>query len=394
LIWHFPAPVVDRFPRAACDEVRVVVDPQPPESLTAFQLVGARLFFLQGQRRLFSLCAETGAVLWDHWAPDGALHLPFPRGCFSPCYHAGAETVLIQASGQRWLLDVVTGRQIHQAADSRDLWQRPPLELDERTLCVIPDNRHIVLLDARTGQCLWVHHSSASTTLSGELPSVLGRGNMLFHVQPANIGYFVHRLDHKTGNSVWPQAQLLTAETVDVSCWAFDAYAIYSIEDRLLIARSLADGAVLWRQPLPIGGTFRLPCDAWQARRVGDYLAVWPQMSVAARFRFRSPLGPIQWDLGSWAAPETIFPLSCYDPKSGQLVQRLNLRIDSPSRTTPARRVVQEEGSRTRIVRTSSLFASEDGPVIRLGGPCPFAAVGCEVWGMTKDAEFGDAERR
>ena len=376
LLWHFPAPVAGRYPRAPCDDLRVVLDPQPPEPLTDFRLAARRLFFLQGQRQLFALNAETGAVLWDHWAPDGPLHLPYPHGCFSPCYHAGGETVLLQMSGRRWLLDAATGRPIHEAAGSRNLWQRPPLQLDERTLCVAPDYRYIEQFDARTGQYQWTHRLAGASTLSGELPLLLGRGNLLLCVQPANIGYFLQRLDRASGKAVWPQPRLLAAKTLDLSAWTFDAEAVYSIEDRWLIARSVADGEILWRQ--------RLPADGGQARRVGDYLAVWPPaFGSETRFRFRSPLGTVQWDLGTALAPEAVFPLSCYDPKTGQLVQRLHFRIESPVRTALAKRRSAEEDAPAWMARTSSLLASTDGPVIRLGSPRPFVAIGSEVWGLT-----------
>lgn len=383
LIWHFPVPAAGRSPGAHRAEVRVVLDPQSPEPLTAFQLVGGRMYCLQGQRRLFSLNAVTGAILWHRWSPDAELHLPFPRGCFSSCYHVGTETVLIQASGRRWVLDAANGRQLHHAPDGADLWLHPALELDERTWCVVSDNQHVVLLNAVTGRCLWQNELEAGTTLSGELPSVLGRGDLLLYVQPANLGYYLHRLDCVTGKSVWPRPQLLTARTVDVRSWAFDTDAMYSIEDRLLIARSLTDGAVLWRRPLPTYVSLLQPGDAWQAQRVGDYLAVSPQASVDARLRFRTPLGPLQWDLASLAVPEASFPLSCYDPKTGQLIQRLNLRIESPLRTTLAKQTTREEGGRTWIVRTASLLASADGAVIRLDVPHPIVAVGREIWGLT-----------
>jgi outer membrane protein assembly factor BamB len=384
-LWYFPAPVAGRYPRAASDEVRVVLDPQAPEPLTDFRLVAGRLFFLQGQRRLLALNAETGAMLWDRWAPDGPLRLPFPHGCFSSCYHAGTQTVLVQMAGRRWLLDATTGRQIHESADSRDLWQRPPQELDERTLCVTPDHRNIVLLDAQTGQCLWTHRPEGVTILSGETPSVLGRGNSLLCVQPANFGYFLQRIDRASGNTVW--SRLLAARTLDLDAWTFDADAVYTIEDRLLTARSLVDGEVLWRRPLP--------ADGWQVRRVGDYVAVFPQPFAAeTRFRFRSLLGTVQWDLGSLFASEAVFPLSCYDPKTGELVQRLHFRIESPLRTTLEKRRFQDENDRAWILRTSPLLASKDGPVIRLDASRPFVAIGGEVWGLNSAAQFSDAERR
>lgn len=383
-IWHFPAPVAGRFPRSACDEFRVVLDPQPPEPLSDFQLRDGRLFFLQGQRRLFALDAETGAVLWDRWAPDGQLHLPYPRGCFSSNYHAGAQTVLLQMSGRRCLLDAATGRSTHEAADSRDLWPRLPLELDEHTLCVTPDSRHIALLDTQSGQCLWTHRLDGFTTRSGEIPSMLGRGKMLLCVRPANVGYFLQRLDRNSGKTVWPRSRLLTAKTVDLSTWTFDDDAVYGIEDSWLTARSLTDGEILWRRPLPDG--------SWQARRVGAYLAVWPQeLGFEARFRFRSLLGTVQWDLGPLLAPDADFPLSCYDPKTGQVVQRLHFRVESPVRSTAAKRKIQRDGDRIWIARTSCLLASEDGPVVRLDSPRPFVAIGSEVWGLSATLEDKDS---
>jgi outer membrane protein assembly factor BamB/tetratricopeptide (TPR) repeat protein len=376
LLWHFPAPVAGRYPRAPVDDVRVVLDPQPPEPLTAFQLVAGRLFLLQGQRRLFALNAETGAVLWDRWAPDGELHLPFPRGCFSPCYHAGSAAVLVQMSGRRWLLDAATGRLVHEAADNRDLWQRPPLQLDERTLCVTPDCRHVEMLDALTGRCLWTHRLAEGTTLSGEMPSVLGRGDVLLILQPANVGYSLQRLDRVSGKPVWPRPPLLAVKSPDLSAWTFDGQAVYGIEEDVLTARSLRDGRILWRQSLH-------GAKEWQARRVGDYLAVTPRASAEARFRFRSPLGAVQWHLGSLLAPDALCSMSCHDPETGPRVQRLNFRIASPLRTTPGKRTMGEDGDRWRCLQTSSLLADEIGPAIRLDSPRPFVAIGGDVWGLT-----------
>jgi hypothetical protein len=194
-------------------------------------------------------------------------------------------------------------------------------------------------------------------------------------VQPANIGYLLNRLDRGSGKAVWPRPRLLTAKRLDPSAWTFDTEALYSIEDQLLIARSLADGEILWQRPLPT--------DALQVRRVVDYLFVAPQgFGPEARFRFRSPLGTVQWELGSLLAPEAVCPLSCYDPKTGQQIQSLHFRMESPARTTLEKRFLEEEGGRVRIVRTSSLLASADGPVIRLDSRRPFVAIGGEVWGL------------
>jgi outer membrane protein assembly factor BamB len=389
LLWHFPAPVSSRYPTSSLDDVRVIRDPQEPESLTAFRLISGRLFFLQGQRRLFALNAESGAVLWDRRAPDAKLHLPFPQGCFSPCYHADTASVLVQTIGQRWLLDAATGRLIHQAPDGLELWRRPPLELDERTLCVTPDSRHVALIDARTGQSLWTHTLSGGTTLSGEVPQVLGRDDVLLCVEPANVGYFLQRLDRTSGKPIWPQPRLLGMKSLNLTAWTFDREAVYGVEETSLIARSLTDGRILWRRPLD-------GANGWQVRRVGDYLIVWPIPSAEdARFRFRSPLGAVQWNLSPLLTPEAVFAVTYLDPKTGQLIQRLNFRIETPARTVWERR---RPGGNGRFVaaRTSALLASVDGPMVRLDSPWPMIAAGGEVWGLmaaTSDKHPANAGR-
>jgi len=387
-LWHFPAPASGRYPSAALEGVRVIQDPQTPEPLTGFRQVAGRLFFLQGQRRLFALDAETGAVLWHRWAPDGGFHLPHPQGCFSSCYCAGAKTVLLQAAGRRWLLDAATGRPIHESPDSQELWQRPPLELDEHSWCVVPDRRHVLLLDVLTGAVRWTHTLTGGTTLSGEMPHVLGRGEVLLLATPANVGYFLQRLDRVSGKPLWPQSRLLTLKSLDLSLGAFDRETVYIAEDRQLTARSLADGRVLWERPLDGEA-------AWQVERRGDYLLVYPAPSPGeARFWFRSPLGSVQWNVARALKPETVFAVQCRAPKTGQLVQRLNFRIEAPARMTFQRRRIPGERGRFWLVQTSPLLANADGPVVRLGSRLPFVAVGGEVWGLRMSAEVLDAERR
>ena len=87
------------------------------------------------------------------------------------------------------------------------------------------------------------------------------------------------------------------------------------------------------------------------------------------RFR-RSPLAAVQWEVGSLLAPDALSPLSWYDPKTGQLVQRLNFRIEAPPRTIFGKRTSRQEDGPGES-RTSSLLASQDGPAIHLATPRP-----------------------
>src|SRR5439155_11554988 len=93
----------------------LTTDYRPPH-LTAFQLAGPRLFFLQDERRLVALDVSSGRLLWSRWAPAARLELPFPSGRFRSAYQAGPESVLIQTGMGRWLvLDSRTGRGLGQS---------------------------------------------------------------------------------------------------------------------------------------------------------------------------------------------------------------------------------------------------------------------------------------
>src|SRR5207237_10518327 len=84
---------------------------RPSPLLSAFRLVGGRLYFLQGQRRLFCLDAETGDVLWTRWAPGAVLRPPDISEQFSDDYQASERTVALPGVG--WLLDARPGRPLH-----------------------------------------------------------------------------------------------------------------------------------------------------------------------------------------------------------------------------------------------------------------------------------------
>jgi outer membrane protein assembly factor BamB/tetratricopeptide (TPR) repeat protein len=371
LVWHNPAP--------AGGGPRALLDPRPPEPLSAFQLVAGRLYCLQGQHTLLALNVETGAFLWRKPAPDAFFGLAYPSGHVSSCYYAGSETLLIQMPGRAWLLDAASGRRIQEIPAPRELWTRLPLELDDRTLCVVADRGRVTLIDARTGRLAWTHVLPGGTTRSGEAPQLVGRGSLVLLATPANVGYFLQRLDRASGKALWPRPRLLTMRRLDVSTWTFDQEAVYLADDHELMALSLADGQERWNVSLSAAGS-------WQLRRDDAALFVYPSTAAAeARFRFRSGLGVVQWNWGPALVPEAAFGLECRDPKSGQLVQRLRFRIETPPRTTTQRRTT-EAGGRSLVLQTSSYLASAEGPVVHLARSGTFIAVGGEVWGLSTAA--------
>jgi outer membrane protein assembly factor BamB len=331
--WSFPAPVLARYPasRARAGEdtpwlppLHVVIDPLPAEPLGGFRLAAGRVFCMQGGRRLFALDAESGDVLWQRWAPGAEFRMPFPRGHFGPHYLADAATVLLQASGRLWLLDAATGRVRHEERTALKPWPRPPLPVDDKGVCLVPGQRRVILLEPATGKTRWTYTPRGASTRSGEPPLVVAGPEAVLVVVPANIGYWLQRLDPTTGERQWKRRPLFQLARLDPAGWAVDGGAVYHTEaGKELVARSLADGKVLWRRAFPAG----LAAPVVRLARGGDYLLAWPLQGDRLRFRFRWLFGSLQWEKAVAPPAGGPAPVLCFDAKTGRLVQRVNCEV-------------------------------------------------------------------
>jgi outer membrane protein assembly factor BamB len=264
-------------------------------TLSGFQLTSARLFFLQGERQLFALDAESGRILWQRWAPAAQVRPPYPAGRFQPHYHAGEERLVVQTSGgKRLILDSQTGRLLHEAETSRDPWPRPPRALDGQRVCLVTDSRHVVLLDLASGKEIWKRVLDRGPSLTGEAPQVVGDRETLLLLVPRNLGAELQRLGPLTGQPRW--ATLVSKEAVDLETADIDDTAAYFVSRSFLHAHSLADGKRLWQTPI-VG-----PPGRWRTVRARNAVLAYPLEARAD--------GP--------------FPVVVCDPKAGELVQRLN----------------------------------------------------------------------
>ncbi len=364
LLWSFRAPSLARYP-ATPAPLRVALGPLPAEPLANFALVGGRCFCVQGERRLLALGATTGEVLWQRWAPGTAFRMPFPRGRFASPLFANDAALIVQASGRLWALDAGTGHFLRDAPTSLRPWPRPPLALGERAVCIVPDEHQIHCVDAKTGKSLWTYALRGATTRSGEPPLVVGRGDALLVVEPANVGYWLQRLD-RDGKPQWARPRLLALDRLREAEWAVDGSAIYHVQGAKVVARALIDGKVLWER-LQKGGP-------WRLSRVGDYLLAWPERTAALRFQFRSGLGSLQWTAGPVARGRAI-PVLCLDAKTGHLVQRLNF-LPSPA---------NGKGEARRDQRGAWAWLGPEaegwpGPFVRLTSGGMVVAVGGRAW--------------
>lgn len=379
LLWHFPAPAHDRHPATAGDRVRVALDPQPPGPLTEFRLAAGRLFVVQGERRLFALGAESGQVLWHCRAPGAGLALPPPQGRFSPHFYADPECVLIQTgAGRLWRLDAATGRRLQDEA-AEGPFPQPPLRLDERNLGLVSGPRKVVLLDPLTGACHWTYPLTGSTTLTGEPPQVVGNARALLVLIPANVGYFLQRINLLTGKGSWPRPQLLRLDRADTAGWSLDETAVYYPSGAALCARSLDTGELLWERPLPGPGR------NWRTFRLCDQLLVYPGPGAAPGFLFRWPLGTLQWTMSvpQANAGRHDFPVLCCGPRSGQVVQRLNFR-QAPTAALVRTRTTAEAILLPTLLGTREPAASLSPTVFFCQGRMIVALPG-ELWAVAGD---------
>jgi tetratricopeptide (TPR) repeat protein len=373
-VWDFAAPAYDPYPTAAAARLRTLPRDLRAEALGSFRLEDGRLFFAQGQRRLFALDAATGNVLWNEWAPGAGLRLPFPESYFLlPFQVQGGLLAITTGSGRTRLLDAATGRLRHEAA-TPESGPASMLLVDGRGLYVATDHRHIRLIDPAEGKAVWECEAPGVTTLTGRPPRLFGSPRALLVVWSTNLGLLVQRRDGAVGKPHWSLLLPPGEEPAEADPWFLDAAAFYFFQGDQLQARSVEDGKKLWSK------TLSGPAADWRLLRSRDGLIVWPGNPVGRQFQFRWMVGSLQWVKGSLresGAPR--FSVVCLDPATGTIVQRLNLVAPCPK--TPLR--PRWVGGLELLPRVEPLATADDfGEPLRLTRSGAVVAVGGEMWGL------------
>jgi outer membrane protein assembly factor BamB len=327
---YYPAPAPDAS--AEAPEWKLA-------TLSGFHLAGSRLFFLQGERRLFALDVESGRILWHRWAPAAVVRPFYPAGRFQRHYFAGAESLMLQTSGGKCLiLDSETGHVLHETETSRDPWPWPPRALDGQRVCLVSDSRRAALLHLPSGKEIWSRTLDRPTSLTGEPPQMLGREDILLLLVPRNLGSELQRLDPGTGQTRWET--LISTEAVDLESTDFDDSAVYFVSRNHLQARSLADGKRLWK--VPVEG----PAGRWRTARARSAVLAYPLES----------------------RPDKPFPVVVCEPKSGEVIQRLNFPAStafafSPEGDQPCGTAVQIFDRGMAVVRAGNAWGLVGSPV-------------------------------
>ena len=368
--WDYPAPPASRTFAA---ETGTVLAPgnRRADSLDHFQLLTGRVYFVQGERRLFALDAKNGRVLWVHRAPDAGLRQPYPDGRFFHVEAASADVLLAQTSGgRRWLIDAATGAILHEGATAQEPWPRAPVRSPEGVF-VTPDADSVVLLDPASGRDLWTYTLPGVTTRTGEAPRLSMGPNALLVAWATNIGWRVQRLDRTTGKPTWDEPPLFNVSGLDVESWTQDGEAVYGVQDRVLVARSLKNGALLWEQP--IAG----PSGLWRTQKIGGALLAYPIEPTGAQFQFRWLFGALQWE--ERRPPEekagSGFPVLCCDAKAGASIQRLSFPVLSQA-------FAHMESDSGVLPRASAAERVEGRPLVHVSSHGLIVAAGGRAWGL------------
>jgi outer membrane protein assembly factor BamB/tetratricopeptide (TPR) repeat protein len=378
-VWNFVAPAYDPYPTAAVARLRPLPRSHHPESLASFHLEAGRLFFVQGQHRLFALDAATGKVLWNEWAPGSALKLPFPQGCFLlPFQVNGGLLAMTTGSGRTRLLDTVTGRLIKEVA-TPESGPSSILLVEGRGLCFATDHRHVQRVDPAGGKLVWEREAPYLTAMTGRPPRLLGNPQTLLAVWSTNLGALVQRLDWETGKPRWSLLLPPDEEPAEADRWLLDDAAFYAVHGVRLQARSLEDGKTLWVKTLSEQSA------DWRLLRTRDGLIAWPGSPGGRRFQFRWVIGSLQWNKGSVREPGAErSSVLCLDPLTGTTVQRLNFAAPRPA---TQRRLRWVEGFEL-LPRIEPFPGGDDfAEPLRLSREGVVVALGGEMWGLSAAKE-------
>jgi outer membrane protein assembly factor BamB len=267
--------------------------PGANERFDQFQCVGGRLFFIHGQNRLFALEATTGHVLWAQWAPGAVARPAPPAGRFHPHYYADQDRVVVQATGGRLLIiDARTGDTLHDRETVTTAWPRAPYPLDQRRVLLVLDGQHVLIIDVAAGAEL--------SRFTARWPSlqapvlVRQEDKLLALIDGFELQRWPLPQSGQWTSSLWQR--MTGSDLIDRRGLAVDSNHVYLAGRESLRAFALDDGRPLWSAPLAASQ------QAQRVVRTQSALLVHPTVMAAGQE----------------------FSVSNFDPKDGQLVQRLN----------------------------------------------------------------------
>lgn len=232
----------------------------PDFPVTSAALAGSRLVVLLGEHALIALDADTGKPAWlldsqlrprlTRLALDGA-----PK--FEPHLLGTPRAVYaLRTDGTRIEIDPDTGTATATQNQMLAAWSGLPAA--HAGVVYLPDGPlRVTARRQQTDQPVWTRDFPGETSGTGRAPAVRVLGESLFVVVFRNYGVELHRLDLRSGKSLWANAPILTADDADLRGADVDRERLYLPVGNRLLAYELSNGREAWSRELPGG---------WQAR--------------------------------------------------------------------------------------------------------------------------------
>lgn len=290
--------------------------PGSQSELHDFRVAGARLFFLQGDRRLFALDVETGRVRWSLWPTPSQTQPMIPGPAFFPDFFAGADWLLMHTSvGERWILDSRTGKVQHRADAAAERWPTIPIPIDNQRLLVVKDLQRVTLLDLPSGKEIWTQ-TMPFPSVYVQPPQPITAGHNLFMLID---GWQLAEVDPETGKNL--RTKNLGPGMIRLQHAVRDGAGLFFTSGHSLKSRTL-DGRTLWPDvPLPAHP------GPWRVQSASGRLIILPLQAA--------PKLPLSWLLGKnllEPRPHTrySFPVLIVDGQSGKTLRTLDFHSHQP----------------------------------------------------------------
>jgi outer membrane protein assembly factor BamB len=293
-------------------------------SLSNFQIASGNLYFLFGTNCICAWDVSRGRNIWCEWAPGSRLHLSAPDGCFAPkVVVAGATCLLSTGVGRPLLYDSRTGTRLYpEWGASRKAWPAP-VE-DDSPWGFVFERENLRAVRLSSGEPTWEFRFEAPHSLTGERPELRFQRDHLLVQIPYNFGYLLEHLDPQTGKRLWPQAVFVGAHPLDLRLGDMDDKAVYCSSRDGTEARSLSDGTILWRK------SSGAQLEPKRILRSDSILLSSPATGPRTGWELAWIGRAIRWPTAGLQSSADYNRVEILDPKTGQLLQSLNLAIPEP----------------------------------------------------------------
>lgn len=344
-VWAFRFPDADPLPVGAPRPVAWTAGgPIVAPGLSDFALAGPRLVARVGDHHLLALDTDSGSVAWVR-SSDGPHQsrltpYPHPTGArFTKPYLADERGVLVQLStGQRWAIDLATGRVDHVAPSAALPWDGPPARLGAGRAAVADGPALVNGLERDRASVAWTLDAGGEASQTGRPPQLLAVPDGLVVAVSRNHGVELERLLGTSGTKVWRDhgPSFLPAGGLDLSAADTDLVNLYVPAEGRLTALRMTDGRAVWVADLPASVT------GWRAYAGRRAVVALPTQPVSAdppslgHTAVSFALAPGVWRVPAlalalydgWTA-RTV-PLVVLDPRTGRVRRRLDLPAVGP----------------------------------------------------------------